>query len=34
MIFLIILGIFAALALFSILMIKYSSEEVDPDEEI
>lgn len=32
--FLIVLGIFVALALFSILMIKYSSIEVDPNEEI
>lgn len=32
--FLIVLGIFMALALFSILMTKYSSIEVDPKEEI
>ena len=32
--FLIVLGIFIALAIFSILMIEYSSVEVDPNEEI
>nr|DAP08431.1 MAG TPA: hypothetical protein [Bacteriophage sp.] len=32
--FLIVLGIFMALALFSILTTKYSSIEVDPNEEI
>lgn len=32
--FLIVLGIFMALALFSILMIEYSSVEVDPKKEI
>ena len=32
--FLIVLGIFMALALFSILMIKYSSIEINSNEEI
>lgn len=32
--FLIVLGIFMALAIFSILMIEYSSIETDPNEEI
>lgn len=32
--FLIVLGIFVALAIFSLLMTKYSSVEVDPREEI
>lgn len=32
--FLIVLGIFMALAVFSVLMTKYSSVEVDPREEI
>lgn len=32
--FLIVLGIFVALAIFSVLMTKYSSVEVDPREEI
>jgi len=32
--FLIVLGIFVALAVFSVLMTKYSSVEVDPREEI
>lgn len=32
--FLIVLGIFVALAIFSLLMTKYSSVEVDPGEEI
>lgn len=32
--FLIVLGVFTALALFSILIIEYSSIEVDPNEEI
>lgn len=31
---LIVLGIFMALAIFSILMIEYSSIEIDPNEEI
>lgn len=32
--FLIVLGIFMALAIFSILMIEYSSIEIDPNKEI
>ena len=32
--FLIVLGIFMALAIFLILMIEYSSIEIDPNEEI
>ena len=32
--FLVVLGIFIALAIFSILMIEFSSVEVDPNEEI
>lgn len=32
--FLIVLGVFMALAIFSILMIEYSSIEIDPNEEI
>lgn len=32
--FLIVLGVFMALAIFSFLMTKYSSIEVDPNEEI
>ena len=32
--FLIVLGVFVALAIFSILIIEYSSIEVDPKEEI
>lgn len=32
--FLIVLGIFMALALVSVLLIEYSSVEVDPNEEI
>lgn len=32
--FLIVLGVFVALAIFSILIIEYSSIEVDPNEEI
>lgn len=32
--FLIVLGVFVALAIFSILIIEYSSIEVDPNEKI
>lgn len=32
--FLIVLGVFMALAIFSILIIEYSSIEIDPNEEI